>query len=373
MSVLPWSLGSVVALSVLVSMLLATTVAAQGQDFYDVLELPEKEDATDRDIKNNFRRLSKQYHPDLAGEGAREKYQQIQRAYEVLSDRKKRKVYDMRGEEGLKQLEMGGGGQQMPDDPFLRMFFGGGGGGGGANKGANNNMLLVATLEDVYNGASHTMKLSKQRLCKRCRGTGADSKDDFQVCKTCGGKGHTIQKIQIMPGFVQQAQQPCQACGGKGKVVKKRCTVCKGKKVLKVDQVLGIEIEQGTPENFDLVYDMEADQSPDQIPGDVIFTVSTAPHRTFSRRDQKHLEMTMKLNLREALLGFSRTFRHLDEREVEIDEDGVVQHGQKRVLVGEGMPVHHVPSEKGDLTITYEIEFPTRLTEEQRQEISRIL
>ncbi len=73
------------------------------------------------------------------------------------------------------------------------------------------------------------------------------------------------------------------------------------------------------------------------------------------------------------MLGFSRTFRHLDDREVEIAEDGVVQYGQKHVLTGEGMPVHHVPSEKRDLTITYEVVFPTALTKAQKDEIASIL
>ena len=362
----------------LVLVIAASAVLVTAElDFYEVLELPEKEDSTEKDIKSNFRRLSKQYHPDLHGESTREKYQLVQRANEVLSDRRKRKVYDIKGEEGLKQYEAserGGGNGGMPDDPFLRMFFGGGGGqgGGGANKGANNNMLLVVNLEDLYNGASHTLKLNKQRICKKCRGTGADSKEDFQVCSTCKGTGHTIQRIQIMPGFVQQAQAPCTACGGKGKTVKKKCTQCKGKKVARVDQTLGIEIEPGSPENFELVYDMEADQNPDQIPGDVTFTLSSAPHRLFTRKG-KDLEMTMPLNLREALLGFSRTFRHMDDREVEVDEDGVVQFGQKRVLKGEGMPVHHVPSEKGDLTLTYEVNFTVSLTSEQQRDIAQIL
>jgi DnaJ-class molecular chaperone len=365
--------GAVIA----VMLVVACTAADEEDDYYEILNLGvERDDAGEKQIKTNWRKLSREHHPDLKGESSRAFYQKIQRANEVLSDKRKRKAYDMKGEEGVKQLEMQqqSGGQQQ-QDPFAQMFGFGGGGGGqqGAQRGKNVQMMLLVTLEDVYNGESHTMKLNKQRLCKKCRGTGANSKDDYKTCTQCNGAGVVMQRVQIAPGFVQEMQNACPRCGGKGKSIAKKCSQCKGKRVSRVDHTLHLEIEQGLPENHDLVFDMEADQTPDQIPGDVVFSVTTAPHKTFSRRANTHLDMTMKLSLEEALLGFEKKFTHLDGREVKVQEKGVVQYGQVRRLEGEGMPQHHVPSEKGEMAIKFEVSMPTSLTQEQRNRLETVL
>lgn len=351
-----------------------TCALGADEDYYDVLMLEKREDSAERDIKTNWRRLSKKYHPDLVGEGGREEYQKIQRAYEVLGDRKKRKVYDIRGEEGVKQFELGLNQPSQQMDPFAQLFggFGGmGGGQGGAKRGSNVNMLMLISLEDVYNGAAHTVKLSKQKICRACRGTGAHSKEDLVVCRQCQGKGVVIKQIQIMPGISTQQQAQCPKCAGKGKIPAKPCAVCKGTKVTKGTYQLGVDIEQGTPENFDLVYDMEADQNPDEIPGDVIFTVQTAPHKVFTRKGN-NLEMFVDLDLKESLLGFIKNFPHLDGHEVELEEYGPIQHGQTHVLEDEGMPVHHVPSEKGKLTVTYRIKLPEKLSPEAQEKIKAV-
>merc|ERR1712196_724786 len=116
--------------------------------------------------------MSKKYHPDLhPGDETREKYKIVQRAYEVLSDRKKRKIYDMRGEEGLQQLEKAAqaGGQQQHMDPFAQMFGFGGGGGGNAHKGKDFEVKVEVPLEQAYNGGFNNITLQKQKICKRCR------------------------------------------------------------------------------------------------------------------------------------------------------------------------------------------------------------
>lgn len=358
-----------VAMFSLLLMMMAASLVRGDEDYYEVLGLgQEREDAAERDIKASWRKLSKQYHPDLQGESTREHYQKIQRAYEVLGDRKKRKVYDLRGEEGLKQLEQP---QQQHHDPFAALF-GFGGGNQQTNKGANINMLMLVTLEDMYNGAAHTVKFAKQKLCKTCKGTGAASKEDFIVCPHCKGSGTEVQRVQIMPGFVQQVQQPCSHCGGKGKRIGKKCPTCNGDKVVKSSMTLGVDVEQGLPENYDLVYDMEADQSPEQIPGDVIFTVSSAPHPRF-RRQNSDLYTTQKLTLKEALLGFEKSIPHLDDHHVELVSEGVTQHGTVQALDGEGMPKHHVPSERGILYVRYEVELPAMLTADQQVKLAALL
>ena len=339
-------------------------------DYYDILELPEKEEATEKDIKRQFRILSKRYHPDLnPTEEGRQRYVKVQRAHEILSDRKKRKMYDMKGEDGLKQLEAAG--QQRGMDPFAAIF---GGQQQGVPKGQNSQLNINVPLQDMYNGNSHRITLQKQKLCKRCRGSGAASKADFTTCPACQGKGHTIQRIQLMPGFVQQMQAPCERCGGTGKSIKKKCPTCKGAKVMRGDHVIEVEIEQGVPEGHQIVFEMEGDQSPDVIPGDVIFAVRSSPHDVFKRKvNNVDLDAKLRISLKEALLGFRRHLNHMDGHEVEVKLEGVVQHGTVVTLAGEGMPKHNVPSERGDLYVTIEVEMPRHLTEDQKERLGKVL
>lgn len=368
------------ALSSSSSLLVDATAPSSGEtadpdDFYAVLELDQlREDATERDIKSAFRKLSKQYHPDLKGKETREHYQRIQRAYDCLGTNKKRKIYDMKGLEGLKQLEQASQqGAQHQQNDIACQFFGQCGAGGAAGRGKPISMMLLVDLADIYNGAQHTVKLNKQRLCRHCKGTGADSKEDYEQCKNCGGSGHVTQRVQIMPGFVQQMQQPCPHCSGKGKSIKKKCHVCRGHKVTRADQLISVDIEVGIPENHELTFEMEADQSPDQLPGDVVFTVQSAPHKMFERKGTSDLLTAVRISLAEALLGFRRELTHLDGQTFTVEERSPVYYGQMRTLKGLGMPIHNMASEKGNLFVRYEVELPEDLSASQREQLKSVL
>ena len=357
------------ALTVVVVAVVAALVAAD-EDFYDVLGLPQKEDSSERDIKKQFRSLSRKWHPDQnPTDEAREMYKKIQRAHDVLSDRKKRKIYDMKGEDGLKQLEDAQRNPNQGHDPFAAFF---GGQQRDQHKGKDVQMNLQVSLSDLYNGGSHKLTLQKNKLCRACRGTGAQSKSDMKKCGQCKGSGKVVQRVQIMPGFVQQMEQPCPKCGGKGKVVKNKCKTCGGKKVMRGEYTLEVELEQGMPDGHKLVFDMEADQSPDLIPGDVIFVINTKPDPTWTRKGND-LETSMTISLREALLGFSKELTHMDGRQVEVSNTGVTQFGKRIKIAGEGMPVHNVPSEKGDLYVTVKFELPRHLSASQKEEIPKVL
>ena len=185
------------------------------------------------------------------------------------------------------------------------------------------------------------------------------------------GRGVVEKRIQLMPGFVQQVQEQCRKCGGKGKVIQKACPVCAMKKVVQTTQKFSVDIEQGTPENHDIAYEMEADQSPDRLPGDLIFTVQTVPHKLFVRRGND-LEYSMKISLKEALLGFAKEIKHLDGHTVEIEQTEVTQHNEVKKIPGEGMPLHNVLSEHGTLFVRFEVELPSVLTDNQRVKIQKI-
>jgi chaperone protein DnaJ len=338
-----------------------------SRDLYGILGL--KRDAGDGEIKRAYRKLSLQYHPDknAGNEEARQKYMDIQYAHEVLSDPDKRQIYDVDGEEGLKNDQQGGrGGGSIFD------LFGMGGGGGGKRKGPDYRMELSVTLEELYTGAARTLRINRRVLCKSCRGTGAaDGKQ--KTCGHCKGKGHIMGVQQLAPGFNIQTQQPCPVCGGRGKQAAKACPICGGSKLIMEEKELEAIIERGMPEGHELKFERASEQSPDWTPGDVLITLKTQTHSRFQRRGND-LHMEQAISLKDALLGFKITIPHLDGHRVTIDQSGTVtQPDSVKKLVGEGMPLHEFSSEHGDLYVKFKIQFPKKLSDQQKDAIKSLL
>ena len=159
---------------------------------------------------------------------------------------------------------------------------------------------------------------------------------------------------QIAPGFVQQMQTHCNECGGKGKTITHKCDKCHGSKVQSGSQTVQIEVERGAPDGHEIVFESHADESPDRPAGDLKFKLRQLPHATF-RRESNDLRMTMRLSLKEALLGFERSVQHLDGHTVQVEDAGTTQHGQVRRVRGEDMPEHNFASNRGDLVVDFEV------------------
>jgi chaperone protein DnaJ len=345
--------------------LLALHAAAFSSKYYDLLGVPR--DATDAVIKRAFRKLSLQFHPDKnpGNEEAATKFKEISQAYEVLSDPEKRQTYDVDGEEGLARKEKGGGGAMNPFD----MFFGGGG--GGQRKGPNAEVEMPVTLEDLYNGAQRSARISRHVMCPKCRGTGA--KDGVTTkCKACNGQGVRLVQQQMGPGFTVQMQQQCDKCGGKGSVHKHKCPHCSGAKVVQEEKELVGEIERGMPSDHQIVFERESEQQPGITPGDVIFKLRAQPHPRF-RREGDHLHHDLKISLREALLGFERGIRQLDGREVLLAVEGVSKPFEVKTIAEEGMPVHNFPSLRGNMYVKLDVQFPSSLTEAEKELVRKLL
>ncbi|KAG8342642.1 putative chaperone protein DNAj [Trypanosoma vivax] len=363
----------------LCSAMLSTLVAGDDQrqeemeeiDYYAVLGL--NEDATAKDIRQKFRELSRKYHPDVARTAeAREMFTKISRANEVLSDKKKRRMYDMRGEEGLRQLQRAeaSGNSGQSNSIFSQLFsmrnqqF----------KGQNSEATFRVPLETVYTGGRQVLSLNKQKVCTQCKGTGAEKNSGTVTCPRCRGHGVLIQRMQLGPGMYQEMRHTCPSCGGKGHVVKKQCSACHGRRVVRADVELVLDVEAGIPEGHTVTFEMEADESPDLIPGDFLLHVRTQPHDRFSRRENGvDLDTTLTVTLKEALLGFERSFPHLDGKEFTVRAEGVTPYGTVLKLSGKGMPRHHVPSERGDLYVKVLFDMPAFLTDSQRKELEEHL
>ncbi|KXN89110.1 hypothetical protein AN958_06311 [Leucoagaricus sp. SymC.cos] len=345
--------------------LLALVALAAAADFYKILGVHKS--ASDKDIRHAYKKLSKKYHPDKNKDpGAEEKFVEIAHAYEVLSDATKRQVYDRYGEEGLKAHE-GGQQHQNPFDIFSN-FFGGGFRAEQTRKGPSSLTEFELPLEDMYGGASIDFQLRKRVLCDHCRGSGAASDSDIHTCSACNGAGVKIVKQQIFPGMFAQSQVTCNECNGRGKVIKRQCPHCSGNKVIEHTQELNLEITPGMPEGHEVVFEGEADESPDWEAGDVVIRVRSKKDKGGWRRKETSLYWRETIGIDEALLGFERNLTHLDGHVVPLFRKGVTQPGFVQVINGEGMPEFE-KSTHGDLFVEYNVVLPLEISTQTRQKL----
>eukprot|EP00897_Mesotaenium_endlicherianum_P006208 jgi/Mesen1/5615/ME000282S04760 len=334
-----------------ISLLTALEVLA-GKSYYDILQVSRS--ASDDQIKRGYRKLALKYHPDKnpGNEEASKKFTEISNAYEVLSDKEKRQIYDQYGEEGVKQHNAqnsggGGGGGGFGQDIFSQ-FFGGGMRFGfdqeeedKTPKGDEVVVELEASLEDLYMGATINIVRDKN-VVKPAPGK-----------RKCNCKNKMVTK-QIGPGMYQQFAQQV-------------CAECPNVKYERESLPMEVEIEKGMRDGQEILLYEEGEPVIEGDPGDLKFVIRTRRHAHF-RRDGSDLHVGYSISLVDALTGFERKLVHLDGREVEIGTKGVTKPGEVRKIKNEGMPVYE-SSKKGDLFVTFTVEFPATLSEEQKQVI----
>lgn len=340
---------------------------------YEILGVDQRADSGT--IKKAFRKLAMKNHPDKGGDPA--KFQEIQKAYEILGDEEKRELYDKYGLEGVEQGGRGGGASDLFD------LFGGLGGRGRRQnrqqRGENMVHPLKVKLADLYGGTTKKLKVTRKVLCPACEGRGGE-KGSTSSCSDCNGQGVRVQIRQIGPGMIQQMQMPCETCGGEGEVLPERykCKKCRGKKVLSKSEQVTVEVEPGMQHNQKITFSGMSDEAPNTITGDLVLVLQLkdAEEQPF-KRDGMDLILDFKVSLVEALCGYERYIQHLDGRVLKITSTPgeIIKPGDLRVVEGEGMPKHRNPFVKGNLYLKYDIKFPESgsLSVEALQTLNNIL
>jgi len=331
-------------------------------DYYKVLGV--SRDATDAQLKKAYRKLALKWHPDKNQdnrEAASEKFKEIGEAYAVLSDKKKRAVYDQYGAEGLKGgIPAGGAGgaapgfggdfhfsQQAASDIFQQFFgtnnpfeafgsgsgmrgmsgfgdmgsmFGGGFGGMGAGAGMSKGPVkgdtvktqLLCTLEELYLGCSKRLKVTRKRLNPDGRSTRMDEK---------------ILEINVKPGW-----------------------------------------KPGTT----ITFPSEGDEGPNKRPSDLAFVIGEKPHPRFSR-EGNNLVHRARITLAQALTDCTISVKTLDNRTLSIPCNEIIKPGSSKRIRGEGMPISKSAGSKGDLVLRFDITFPDYLSESKKKQLAEIL
>ncbi|KAH9903716.1 DnaJ-domain-containing protein [Xylariomycetidae sp. FL2044] len=349
---------------------MASPGPGEDVDLYELLGVDRS--ASANDIKKAYRKLALTHHPDKVPEEQREeseaKFKTVTQAYEILRDEQKREMYDQHGMAAFDPSRSGGMGPEVDINDILSQMFGMGmpGGGGGAGprrprRGPDEQSKYSVTLEDLYKGKTVKFAANKKVVCGTCKGSGAKEKVKPQQCDRCKGHGIVEAYRQVGPGLMTRDTVPCDRCEGSGNSIKEkdRCKKCKGKRTIQETKPLEIYIPRGSMQGEQIRLEGEADQVPDQQPGDLVFVLVEEPHEQFNRLGND-LSADLEITLAEALCGFSRVvLTHLDGRGIQINHPRgkILRPGQVLRVEGEGMPLKRGDA-RGDLYLIVKVAFP---------------
>lgn len=260
-------------------------------------------------------------------------------------------------------------------------------------RGRDKDVKIAVPLRDFYTGARKTFSVEKQHICNECQGSGSTD-GHTESCNECGGRGMRIVKHMLAPGMFQHVQSVCDKCGGQGQIISHPCKVCKGQKVVRGEATFELDVEKGVPKGETVVFENEADESPEWIAGnlrvhldqldpdgkvdpDNVDEVAHGPtDGMWFRRKGVDLYWKEALSLREALLGdWARNLTHLDGHLVRLGRKlgETIQPNFVERIKGEGMPIWKDEDDKyGDLIVEYQVILPDLMESAMRADLNAV-
>jgi molecular chaperone DnaJ len=348
---------------------------AEKRDYYEVLSV--SKNASKDEIKDAYRKLAMQFHPDRnKAPDAEEKFKEISEAYAVLSDDEKRQQYDTLGHPGFDQrytsedifrgADFSSVFRDIGFGDLFRTFFGGGFGGGFAersNRGQDLAYDLEITLEEAAKGTEKEIEIPRTEKCDVCHGSGASPGTSPRTCPRCNGAG----KIQHMrkSSFAMYVQvTPCPTCRGKGTLIDSPCKNCRGSGLVKKRRRITVKIPLGIDEGYQLRLRGEGEMAPNgDEPGDLYVQVHVIPNELFMREGDDLMHILI-ISYPQAALGGEVSVPTLEGPTTVKIRPGT-QPGETIRLKGKGMP-HFRGYGRGDLLVRVGIAVPEKLTAQQR-------
>ena len=355
---------------------------ADKRDYYDVLGL--SKGASEDEIKKAYRKLAKQYHPDVnKAPDAEAKFKEINEAYEVLSDSQKRATYDQFGHAGMDGAGFGQGfggfgGVNMDDlGDIFSSFMGGMGGfsdfGFGSRsssrrtgpiKGDNRYMSIDIDFLDAVHGVDKIISITVDKKCEHCDGTGAQSKSDIETCPTCRGSGRVVRQSRTPFGVVQQ-QTVCPDCRGSGKHIKKACPHCGGEGYNTIKDKVEVTIPAGISSGQQVRVSGYGERGENGGPnGDLYIEVRVKSHKFFIR-EGNNIKVKVPISSVDATLGTKIDVPTV-HGDVELTIPAGTQPNQQLRLKGYGVKDLRTGS-MGDQYVEVEIEIPKKLSREEKE------
>uniref|UniRef100_A0A8B9BZH6 DnaJ heat shock protein family (Hsp40) member B5 n=1 Tax=Anser brachyrhynchus TaxID=132585 RepID=A0A8B9BZH6_9AVES len=342
------------------------SVAVMGKEYYKILGI--QSGANEDEIKKAYRKMALKYHPDKNKDpNAEEKFKEIAEAYDVLSDPKKRAVYDQYGEEGLKT---GGGSSGGSGNTFHYTFHGDPHATFASFFGGSNpfDIFFASSRSRVFNGFDQEdMDID-------------DNDDPFSAFGRFGFNGingvhrrhqeslHTQRKVQDPPIIHELKVSLEEIYHGSTKRMKitRRRLNTDGRTMRTEDKILNIVIKRGWKEGTKITFPKEGDATLDNIPADIIFILKDKPHSHF-KRDGTNVVYTANISLKEALCGCTVNIPTIDGRVIPLPCNDIIKPGTVKRLRGEGLPFPKAPNQRGDLIVEFKIRFPDRIAPQTRQ------
>lgn len=350
------------------------------KDYYEVLGV--EKSATEEEIKRAFRKLAKQYHPDVNKEpGAEEKFKEIGEAYSVLSDKEKRRQYDQFGHAAFQNGGAGGfGGFNAEDFDLGSIFedlFGGSFGGFSSfsgsrrstnrpQKGRDRLVSLELSFEEAIKGCKKSIHIDLEEECEKCSGKGGFGE---KTCQTCNGRGRIIEEQRSLFGMFQ-TETTCTTCSGKGKTFETKCTSCKGNGHIRKKKEIEITIPEGVDNGYQLKISGKGEAGYNGGPnGDIYIEFKVGKSKIFER-DEEDLYLSVPITITDAILGCKKEIPTIDGNVI-LEVKAGTQNGSKVKLKGRGVKVAN-SIRKGDLFIIFNVIIPTKLNREQKKLIEQL-
>jgi len=364
-------------------------MAEAKRDYYEVLGVDKN--VTDDDLKKAYRKLAKKYHPDANldnKEEAEKKFKEVNEAYEVLSDKQKRSMYDRFGHSGPNGYSSdfsgfsgfegfsgfgGDGGFDVDLGDIFSSFFGGGTSRAqrknGPQRGRDIRVRVDISFQDAAFGTTKEITINREEQCNTCNGSGCKPGSSPETCRACNGTGQ-VRTVQNTILGQMQTTRTCNTCAGTGKIVANPCQDCKGRGTVRKQRKIKFNIPEGIDNGQTISLRGEGEPGlRGGGPGDLYITISVKPDATFSRKGD-NLSCSVHISFAQAALGAIIKVPTL-QGEVDYDLPEGTQSGTTFTIKGKG--IKNISGRGiGDLTFTVIVDIPKKLNNEQREIIKRL-